>query len=324
MSEAVETALPTTIPTVAATPSLESRWLSQARLEQAARFRKAHGLRDEAAWIRSVATDPEAVAGIPAFGVPMLPAEVNLLRQRAVTLDRVIESTEAYGESMPDVWAGAYIRPDIGTVVASFVGPTEAHEEALLASLDPGSPLVIREVAHSLRDLKALQRRISRDSWIADSGHHRLSVGTLLPENLVRVEISSADPQAADEIIQHYGGAGMMIVQSDGTGVAAWPQGAVRGKVVDAAGNGLAGLDIALRPDIEGAGPSEIGVSTRGDGTFDIPETTATGYTLEVLSPFGPGGQTLEGPDRIVVASIRVIVPAGETVDVVARVPNSP
>jgi hypothetical protein len=297
-------------------------WLSPARLEQAHRFRRAHGLRTDDAWIRVVATDPEAAVGVSAFGVPMLPNEVDLLRRRAVSVERVIAAVEAYGEPLTDTWAGAFVRPDLGTVVASFVGDLRAHEDALLEMLDPGSPLVLRGVTYSLQDLKALQTRISGDSWIAESGYHLISVGTLLPENVVRARISSGDPDAAATIIGHYGTPGMLVVDSDGTGVASWPTGVITGRVVDEAGTGLAGLHIELRGDVAGAGPSEVGVETRLDGTFDV-ETTATGYTLEVLSPFGPGGHYLEGPDRIVIGRARVVVLADKTTNVEIKASTS-
>src|SRR5215218_9094537 len=82
-------------------------WLGDDRIAAAIKFRISVGLRSDEAWVRQVADDPAAAAGMLAYNVPLLPAEVDAVKDRYTDLHAILDIVDEYGALHPSEWAGA-------------------------------------------------------------------------------------------------------------------------------------------------------------------------------------------------------------------------
>jgi hypothetical protein len=152
------------------------------RLAAAVAFREKIGLRSDLAWVRLVADDPAAQAGIPSVGVPLMPDELAALEQRASTAKAVALVVEDYIADHPEQYAGHYIDPASGVVTAMFTEAIPAHEAALLARVRPGAPLRVRLARWTMAELGAVQARITKAApSLAAEGMFLVSVGSRPP-----------------------------------------------------------------------------------------------------------------------------------------------
>ncbi len=272
-------------------------------------FRRGAGLRSDQAWVRHLATLPEALEGVAAFSIPMTPEEVRTLLGRALTSDEVMEVVQKYAAKRPDVWAGAYVDPTRGSVVALFTEPVEGHESALRPMLRPDAPLDVFEALWPLRDLEELQMVITADlAWIRKRDTYFLGVGVDIPSNTVYLDVSSSRPGIERDLIEHFNAEGKLRVSSDGTGIRLFPTGSLRGSVTDTNGDPLdlsvEGYLIEIVGDIPGAGPiGPVGYGTGRPGQFLFEDIAAVGYEIQV---FQERGMVLLGTDRAVVRAGKI------------------
>lgn len=144
-------------------------------------------------------------------------------------------------------------------------------------------------------------------------------MGASITDNVVSVDISSANPNAAAIIVGHYGApAGMIRVQSDGTGAALLPWGKVTGRVLTADGRAPGLNNLALSngspQDPPGScGGGDIGYGVGPEGSIEFP-CQAGRRTIQVQASIADG-------EWRTVASVVVDVPAGGTVVVEIRLP---
>lgn len=84
--------------------------------------RKLYGLRADEEWVRTVADDLEAQAGITQFGIPLTPAERADIQARRWDED-LLRRAQAYCKSVSEDCAGAYINLK-GSGVIVDIAPT--------------------------------------------------------------------------------------------------------------------------------------------------------------------------------------------------------
>jgi hypothetical protein len=289
-------------------------WQTPDGIARAVAFRKSFGLRGDDAWVRSVASDPRALANVTKFSIPMTDAEVADFRTRLADRSAVLADLEQFRAAHVETWGGYYFDADL--LVVSLIDPTGTVEQELRKAVPP--PLRVAQARWSRQELDALALRVSNDPWLP-ARYHLLSVGADVEHNAVAIEVSSANPNAPAEIARHFNLGDELIVTIDGTGVAALPKGAITGKAVDIHGKPAAGLDIELVPDIPGADTGEIGRGTAADGSFEIGNIPAIGYEIRLVV----GPDTVGHPSAsqgIQVGEAIVEVKADKTADVTITV----
>ena len=286
---------------------------------EAVRLRTEYGLRHDLTWIRQIAADPTAVLD---FGVPMLPAETASLFARNNLPDPVRQVLDGYGHA--DEFGGLYIdNVQGGIVVVLWTTDPAVHDAAIRPKLPPCHPVEFRLVRWSERELRGWQDRISADmDWMTDIPAKLTGVGADISANVVNIDVSSANPDAADLIVAHYAAPdGMIRVISDGTGAHLLPSGTVVGRVLMADGrppgpNDLM-LDAGSPDDPPGwCGGGDIGYGVSEDGRIEFP--CKVGRRTILVKDWLPD----EHVEHPVVASLIVQVPAGGEVEVEIRLPE--
>jgi hypothetical protein len=284
---------------------------SSAELD-AIRERTDFGLRADLAYVRAVAANP--LASSDEFGVPLLPAELAELNSRAANVDAIRDVVIAYTEANPSEFAGIYIDQQHGGILTTiWTANVALHEAAIRALVRPGAPVAFRSAKYPLTELHALQDRISGDwNWMRAFRIAPVGVGVDQIANRVKVDVSSANANAAALIFAHYAvPADMIVVVSDGTGAALLPWGTVRGRVLDSAGQPpgavAGGFYLNYTPDGPGScGVGDMGYGVGDDGKFELP-CQVGGWTFDVTVRG-------TGDDRQSIASGRVVVLAGQIV----------
>jgi hypothetical protein len=304
------TAAPSPVPEASLPADLD------AETREAVRFRTKDGLRRDLAWIREVAADPTAVTD---FGVPLLPAETAALFARNELPDPVRAVLGAYGHT--EEFGGLYIdHAQGGVVVLLWTTDPAIHEAAIRPELPACHPVQFRQVRWSERELRGWSDRIGADlDWLAEIPAALQGVGADIQANVVDVSVSSANPRAAELIVDHYDApAGMLRVESDGTGAALLPSGTVVGRVLLADGtppgpNDLM-LDAGSPNDPPGwCGGGDIGYGVVEDGRIEFP--CKAGRRTILVKDWTADGK------HAVIASLVVDVPANDEVEVEIRLP---
>lgn len=292
-----------------------SYWLTDAGIDRATEFRQGARLASSRSWVEHVAVNPDALANLARYGVPLTSAEINILSQRARSIADVRRVTDAFAAEHTEAWAGDYTAG--GQLVVVLVDPTGSLSDELGAKIDPGAPFRIRTGRWTLAELTALKERIKGDFWLRNR-YELIDLGVNVARNVVELEVSSADASAPAEIVANFDVGEQLAVTIDGTGVLSLPTGTIRGQVQYADGTPATGLVVELKGDIPGAGSTgDVGNGTGDDGIFVFRDVAATGYEVRLFSPYDRQGEWLEYPDWIPVGSKRVEVQPGETTDLV-------
>ncbi|MEA2674923.1 MAG: hypothetical protein QOI92_2115 [Chloroflexota bacterium] len=309
-------AAPSSVPTVTA---IESP--SPAELE-AIRFRTDFGLRADLGFVRAVAVNPAASSS--EYSVPLLRAEIADLNGRAANADAVREAVKEYTDLHPSDFAGVYIdQKNGGAFTTLWTANLDEHAAAIRRRVRPGARIAFRLVTFTLRDLTALQDRIGHDwDWMRAVGIAPRSVSTDVIANRIDVEVSSANPTAVAIVLAHYAApAGMLFVESDGTGADLVPWGAIHGRVVDSngkpPGDRIAyNLNLDWTSDGPGTcGNGDVGIGVTSDGAFEVP-CQAGGHTIQIVLLVGAS-------DFRTIASRHVVAIGGTTVALVIKL-NQP
>jgi hypothetical protein len=302
-------------PSITSAPTeATSYWLTDAGIDRATEFRRGAGLASSRSWVEHVAVDPDALANLPRYGVPLMSVEVTVLSQRAKSIAEVRRAVDAFAAEHPEAWGGDYTMGS--QLVAVLIDPTGELAAELGSKIAPGAPLRIKPGTWTLAELTALKERVLHDFWVG-TRYQLVDLGVNVDRNLVEFEVSSADPSVPAKIAAHFGVGEQLAVTIDGTGVEALPTGTIQGQARYANGAPAAGLAVDLSGDISGAGSTgDVGIQTGDDGSFVIADVAATGYVVRFLSQVDRQGQPLEFSDWIPVGSKRVEVKPGETTDV--------
>jgi hypothetical protein len=274
--------LPAPLPTPDGCPELPAEpapaEVLPADLDEATRAaikgRAEYGLRRDLPWVRLVAADPRAST---AFGFPLLPEEEQSLFARHDPAEAVQRVLMAYGHE--DELGGLYIDNALGgTVVVLWTANIEAHAATIRARLPECHPVIFKGVRWSEAELRRWQDKISADwAWMATIPADPRGVGADTARNVVTVDISSANPNAAAIIVAHYNAPpGMIRVLSDGTGAALLPSGTVKGVVVRRDGKRLGDVGSLMIQEAPGGPPGwcgagDIGFGVMPNGAFEYP-----------------------------------------------------
>jgi hypothetical protein len=268
-------------------------------LAAAVRFREAFGLRSDEAWIIQVARDPSSAHGTDVFGVPLTPAEVGELERRAIANDELQPVLESYGQRFADMYSGVWLADD-GTLLILFTKQIEEHRRALGSMIQPGAKVDVREARWTLRELNAFAERVRNDiDWLPQIEAWPLGVDVHIGNNAVQLLISSANPDTAEEIAEHFGADGWLRVESDGIGRWTGPTGSLTVIAVGPEGRPPPTLDCELVPDIRSAQPTEQ-FGTDSDGRCHYRDIPAVGYTVNL--------RRSQGDTTVVVGTGRVNV----------------
>jgi hypothetical protein len=246
--------------------------------------------------------------------VPLYPEEVDQVFAAEAVIQEVVPIVQAYTTTRPDESGGLYIDRDLypGLVTALFTGRIEVHEAALRERLGPDLPFRVREVAYTHAELRRLQDVIAAEwdaSWVADIPARMEGVGVDISENVISVDISSAEPDAAAIIADHFDLGDRLRIVSDGTGAALIPYGTVVGRVRTADGREPGyneWLLDAVSDEPGSCGGGDMGFGIREDGTFEYP-CQAGRRTIQVKEMVGDGEWRVIGERTVVVESDRKV-----------------
>ena len=195
-----------------------------------------------------------------------------------------------------------------GILVILFTDHLEEHGAAIAQLVRPGSRVEVGGPACSERDLEALMNRINSDSeLLQNAGVFVLVISTDELGGKLVVEVSTQRGDAQPLLAARYG-PNVEVKVTDPTGGYLKPMGTVKGRVVDADGDGVHAT-VASEPlfaaDLprDSIGPPE----TEADGTFQLNGMLPGRWRL-----------TAEG-EGLGPASVEVDVPPGgtETVEIV-------
>ncbi|HEU0235427.1 MAG TPA: hypothetical protein VFR14_03185 [Candidatus Limnocylindrales bacterium] len=282
-------------------------------IAEAMHFRETMGLRADRAYVEIVARDPRATTGY--VHVPLLPEEEQELKRRQRMADSILADVQAYTTAHADEFAGLYLDQQHGGIlVTRWTANAEVHDAALRLIVGARGAVVGTEALFSYRELRRLQDVVAADAdWFATIPARLQGVGVDEIRNVLRVDISSANPDA-EAIIRHHFGLGTQLeVMSDGTGAALLPVGWVRGRTVMAhggpPGDDAARLNVTYRTDVPGwCGGGDIGFGVTPDGSFEIPcKAGRRTIVIEVSMP----------DEWVVVGAVEVDVPADRAIETV-------
>lgn len=269
-------------------------------LLEAMDFRRSMGLRADAAWAQAVAANPEATLD---WGVPLLPFEVADIESRATGDDSIVMAVQTYLASHPDISGGLYIDQERGGVITMLVTEDPAaHEAAVRAVIGADTPLLVRQVRWTEQELNDLQERIFSDQAFLASIPAFASTGsTDVIENRVDLSISSAVPDAAERIAEHFGAEdGQLRVTSDGTGILLQPTGRIEGRIIAPPDVDVQSLSPQYEADVDIGARDAVGILVDPDGTFTIDRLPPTTYTVTILE-LGDAGNREAGSARVTV-----------------------
>ena len=284
-------------PTPSPDPSFE------ALVAEGIRLRTFLGLRADEEWVRAVSADPGARAN---YGIPLTLAEEAELNAREATQEQLGPLLEEYAAEHPDDFAGMLVDNDRGGVlVMLFTGHIEEHAAAIAKLIQPGAPVDVRLAPVAQEDLEALMDRINSDSDVLqNAGVFVLVISTDEQSGKLVVEVSTERGDAQPLLAARYG-PNVEVRVLDPTGAYLKPTGTIRGRVVDADGDGVR-TTVASEPlfaddlPLDSVGPPE----TEADGTFRLDGKLPGRWRL-----------TAEG-EGLGPTSVEVDVPAGGTATV--------
>ena len=192
-----------------------------------------------------------------------------------------------------------------------------AEHAAALATLSNGRANLVRQVRYSEAELRALRERSGADiDWMEAIPARMQSLGVGILENAIIMDVSSAEPTAVQQIVDHYGLGDKLVVTSDGTGVVFIPRGTSRAR----SDGRRQASSVRPRPDLgydydpggPGAAARRHGLRVQGGRDIRVP-CTAGVRTVTVTGHNAKGG-------NVEIGRATVTVIAGKTVRVTIRV----
>jgi hypothetical protein len=266
-------------PPTAVEPSLSP---AERDIVEAIRLRGLLGLRNDEAYVRELASDPDA-APSRMYGFPMTPDEDRLVEQRAADMDAVSEVVRKYGAEHQDEWAGLYLETPTGLVVAQFTGSLDVHRAELGKLLHPNARLEIRQARWTSAALKELKDRVRADESWFDTIETRLnSLGVDVSGNRLKIGIRTNREDVIPLIAAQFGGPDRVDVVFEG-GI--WMDGGGDLVIVarDPTGRPVPNLDCWIEGDDPDSDAGDgIAFATDNDGTCRFRNTAADTVTIFV------------------------------------------
>jgi hypothetical protein len=282
-------------------------------------FRRTFDLRFDLPFVVASLHDPKASSD--PFGVPVYPDEATKLYADLADQDATIPIVVDYASGHRNESGGVYIDRDVhpAMVTSLWTGHLAEHAAALAALLH-GHPTAVRLVRYTEIELDALRDRVEADiDWMERIPARMQSLGIGIVENVVTMDVSSAEPTAVRQIEQHYGLGDSLVVTSDGTGSVYLPWGTVKvtlrtadGRIPKAPGD--LNIDYDYDPAVPGQCGDGVGYGIAEDGTVRFP-CQAGARTLVITGLNAKGGNVEVGRKTVTVIG-------GKTIPVTIRVRN--
>ena len=252
-------------------------------VQHAVELRSSYGLRYDLEYVLMVAKDPRA---IDAFGVPTYPEEFTDVTTRFDESRAMAQLVQGCADAHRDEFGGLYIEESAHTgLVSLWTDHLAEHAADIRAKAGPSARLAFGKVRYAEAELRTLQHRVTKEwraPWVARIPAAFEGVGFDVYANAVIVEISSADPDAATIVADHFGVGDRLQVESDGTGVRLIPWGTIRGRVEPIPGSHT-WLDLAWSSSDSGeCGGGDMGFGVNQQGMFELPCQIGT-WTIKVM-----------------------------------------
>jgi hypothetical protein len=265
--------------------------------------RRAYGLRSDLEWVLDVADDPSADR---AFGFPMLPQEEAQIWDRQAMLTGHSDRISGHIESARDEFGGLFLDQANARIVTLWTRNVDDHLAAMLEAAGQAAPIEARQVRWTERELQSVADYAGHHfAFFAQLDAEPMGFGSDIGDNVVDIEISSANPDATRLIAEEYARrlgvpVEMFRITSDGTGVELMPLGTVRALVVKSNGD-MPGPNELLYRTI----PDEAGKCAALTWADPVPNDGELGLSCTVghwrIRLFAPGP---DAPDHIDVYSL--------------------
>jgi hypothetical protein len=276
------------------------------RILHAIEMRRSLGIRADIEYVVASMTDRRASVTILDF--PTYPDEDAKLAADQADQDRAVTVIQEYGAGLPDEFGGLYIDRDEhpGVVTMLWTDHLADHARIVRERLDGGF-VIARQVRYSQAHLQALVDAMSADmTWTSaiPAAFQGLGVDTI--KNVIVLDVSSAEPTAVQQILDHYALGDRLAVSSDGTGAALIPAGTVDGLVIGPDGRPAdprGGLDVRDEPGAPGScGGGDMGFGVADDGTFKYP-CQAGPRVIVIMKNVADGEWKVIGRAKVMVAA---------------------
>ncbi len=241
---------------------------------EAIRFRTDMSLPNDLEHVRAVAADPSA--GME-FGVPLLPSEFEELMSRSASVEEIIPIIQAEAATAPNDYCGLYIdNANQGALTSGWKNNQLIHELAIRSQVRPGAKVAFIPCQFSEPEVTGVCDRLREvdHDWMAAIPAQIQGYGCGNMHFRVEMSISSRVPDAAKVVDGHYSTLlglppGILVVESDGTGVSLVERGTLRVFVTGPDGGpvGESTLFLLFQSDVPGLACGEdVGYGVRGDG----------------------------------------------------------
>ncbi|MGK2850765.1 MAG: carboxypeptidase-like regulatory domain-containing protein [Candidatus Limnocylindrales bacterium] len=267
-----------------------------------AEFRRTVGLRDDEAWMRYVASHPDAQTEFPA---PLMPFEVADLGRDAASTRQAIGIIRSYGVAFPAEWAGAFVQD--GRAVAAFAGNVAAHRVALEAMLGGSAILDVREARYSMAELADFASDVAADAHRFEALGARFYDASIdESDNVVGVRYLAPGPEqaaavVAESILEWYGHPAWLLPRWAGPLPWEGPSGGVVIHVVDPAGAPVTGVYCTVAPLDPRVPNGEAPWTTDVAGRSRIGRLATVDYEIEIRRE--PGDSTFAGRAVVSIAA---------------------
>ncbi len=211
------------------------------------------------------------------FGIPLLPSEFEELMSRSASVEEIIPIIQAEAAKAPNDYCGLYIdNANRGALTSGWKSNQLIHELAIRSQLRPDANVAFIPCQFSEPEVNGVCDRLGEvdHDWMAAIPAQIQGYGCGNKSFRVEMSISSAVPDAARQVDEHYSTLlalppGMLVVESDGTGVALVKRGTLRVFVTGPDGEpvGESTLFLLFESDVPGlACGADVGYGVSGDG----------------------------------------------------------
>lgn len=305
------------IPTL---PSVEPsrRVLSDAEIADAVETRRLYGLRADEAWVRAVAADPAAEAGIILFGIPLTSAEQADIRARRWDED-LLRQAQAYCRSASEDCAGTYINLKGSGVIVDIAHNVSRHRATLRNLVTNPKLIEIHEVTWSMAELQGFMEQVeSERPWFARIGVEFMQVDRAVTDNFVHVDYMARTEAPSATIEAHFGNPSWLRAVWAGPPPWNGPSGDLTIRIRDAGGRPGIGIRCDIRPQNPDAGVDlgEVVYATDMEGVCTAKHIPAVKYRIRLFRWMQNHEERIPIDDLLV-----ALPPAGRRLDV--RIPSN-